>query len=150
MFKVSPTILETFTDTPNCVPEDRVQHRTVHIPNVSCDGHLQINNCVGIVSHCNRHFLITLYNAVTGFTDPKIYLWHIWQEHKTVPILHCSVQVRGLKSTFYWRKMEVILKLFNLELLREKNSLFQVVMTHWATTDHTEDLQVHFIDEHWK
>jgi hypothetical protein len=32
-----------------CVLEDRVQHSTVHIPNVFCDGHLQIINCVGTV-----------------------------------------------------------------------------------------------------
>jgi len=49
MFKVSPTILQTFVDTPNCVLKDRVQYSTVHILNVFCDGHLQIVNCVGIV-----------------------------------------------------------------------------------------------------
>jgi hypothetical protein len=42
MFKVSPASLQTFIDTPNCVLEVRVQHSTVHIPNVFCDGHLQI------------------------------------------------------------------------------------------------------------
>jgi hypothetical protein len=41
--------LQTFNDTPNCVLEDRVPYSTVHIPNVLCDGHLQIINCVGIV-----------------------------------------------------------------------------------------------------
>ena len=49
MFKVSPASLQTFTDTPNCVLEDRVQYSTVHIPNVFCDGHLHLINCVGIV-----------------------------------------------------------------------------------------------------
>jgi hypothetical protein len=49
MFKVSPASLQTFTDTPNCVLEDRVQYSTVHIPNVFCDDHLQLINCVGIV-----------------------------------------------------------------------------------------------------
>jgi hypothetical protein len=49
MFKVSPASLQTFIDTPNCVLEDRVQSSTVHIPNVFCDGHLQIINFVGIV-----------------------------------------------------------------------------------------------------
>jgi hypothetical protein len=49
MFKVSPASLQTFIDTPNCVLEDRVQYSTVHIPNVFCDGHPQIINCVGIV-----------------------------------------------------------------------------------------------------
>jgi hypothetical protein len=49
VFKVSPASLQTFIDTPNCVLKDRVQYSTVHIPNVFCDGHLQIINCVGIV-----------------------------------------------------------------------------------------------------
>jgi hypothetical protein len=47
MFKVSPAILQTFIDTPNCVLEDRVQYSTVRIPNVICDGHLQSDwNCL--------------------------------------------------------------------------------------------------------
>jgi hypothetical protein len=49
MFKVSTANLQTFVDTPYCVLEDRVQYSTVHIPNVYCDGHLQIINCVVIV-----------------------------------------------------------------------------------------------------
>ena len=49
MFRVSPARLQTFIDTPNCVLEDRVQYSTVHIPNVFCDGHLHLINCVGIV-----------------------------------------------------------------------------------------------------
>jgi hypothetical protein len=36
------------SDTPNCVLEDRVQCSTV-IPNVLCDGHLQLIICVRIV-----------------------------------------------------------------------------------------------------
>ena len=62
MFKVSPASLQTFIDTPNCVLEDRVQYSTVHIPNVFCDGHLQLINCVGIVRHVHRDSSITLYN----------------------------------------------------------------------------------------
>jgi hypothetical protein len=73
MFRLSPVSLQTFIDTPNFVLEDRVQYITVrtvqystvrtvqyitvrtvqyitvHIPNVFCDGHLQIINCVGSV-----------------------------------------------------------------------------------------------------
>jgi hypothetical protein len=52
---MSPASLQTFIDTPNCVLEDRVQYSTVrvqystvHIPNVICDVHLQIINCVSI------------------------------------------------------------------------------------------------------
>jgi hypothetical protein len=52
--------------TRRTVLEDRVQYSTVRIPNVFCDGHLQIINCVRIVQiHCNhqvhRDVLITLY-----------------------------------------------------------------------------------------
>jgi hypothetical protein len=47
MLKVSPASLQTFIELPNCVLEDRVQYSTVHIPNVFCDGHLQLINCVG-------------------------------------------------------------------------------------------------------
>jgi hypothetical protein len=71
MFKVSPANLQTFIDTPNCVLEDRVQYSTVHIPNVFCDGYLQLISCVGIVLYCNRpvhrDFLITLYETSIYF-----------------------------------------------------------------------------------
>ena len=53
--------LQTFNDTPNCVLEDRVHYSMVHIPNESCDGHLQIIKCAGIVRQVHRDFLITLY-----------------------------------------------------------------------------------------
>jgi hypothetical protein len=51
MLKVPPppSSLTTFIDTPNCVLEDRVQYSMVRIPNVFCDGHLQIINFAGIV-----------------------------------------------------------------------------------------------------
>ena len=49
MFKVSPASLQTCIDALNCVLEDRVQYSMVHIPNVFCDGHLLLINCVGIV-----------------------------------------------------------------------------------------------------
>jgi len=49
MFKMSPASLQTFIDTLNCVLEDHVQYSTVHIPNVVCDDHLELINCVGIV-----------------------------------------------------------------------------------------------------
>jgi hypothetical protein len=62
MFKVSPASLQTFIDTPNSVLEDRVQYSTVHIPNVFCDCHLQIINCVGILIVRCTEFSITLYN----------------------------------------------------------------------------------------
>jgi hypothetical protein len=44
MFEVSPASLQTSIDTPNYVLEDRFLYSTVHIPNVFCDGHLQIAN----------------------------------------------------------------------------------------------------------
>jgi hypothetical protein len=49
MLKVSSASPQTFINTPDPVPEDRVQYSTVHIANVFCDGHLQIISCVGIV-----------------------------------------------------------------------------------------------------
>jgi hypothetical protein len=61
MFKVSPASLQTFIDTPKCILKDRVRYSTVHIPNVFCDGHLQLISCVGIVRQAHRDFLITLY-----------------------------------------------------------------------------------------
>jgi hypothetical protein len=67
MFKVSHASLKTFIDTPKCVLEHHVQYSMVHIPNVFCDGHLQIINCVGILRmhlvlyQVYRDFLITLY-----------------------------------------------------------------------------------------
>ena len=39
-----------------------VQYSTVHIPNVFCDGHLQIISCVYCNRQVHRDFLITLYN----------------------------------------------------------------------------------------
>jgi hypothetical protein len=52
MFKESSTSLQPLIDTPNCVLKDRVQYSTVHIPNVFCEGHLQIINYVGIACFC--------------------------------------------------------------------------------------------------
>jgi hypothetical protein len=69
MLKVSPTSLQTFIDTPNCVLEDHVQYRTLHIPNVFCDGHLQLISCVGNVRQVHRDFLITLYNKWDVLTE---------------------------------------------------------------------------------
>jgi len=55
MFKMSPAGLQTFIGTPNCVLEDHVRYSTVQIPNVFCDGHLQLINCVGIlIVSCHR------------------------------------------------------------------------------------------------
>jgi hypothetical protein len=48
MFKVSSASLQTFIENPNCILEDRVHYSTVHIPNVFCDGRLEIINSVGI------------------------------------------------------------------------------------------------------
>jgi hypothetical protein len=48
-FKVSPASLQTFINKSNCVLEERVRYSTVQIPNVFCDGHLQIIDCVEIV-----------------------------------------------------------------------------------------------------
>jgi len=50
MFKVSPSSLQTFIDTKNCVLEHSVLYITVHITNVICYVYLQIINCVGFVN----------------------------------------------------------------------------------------------------
>jgi hypothetical protein len=44
-----PASLQTFIDTPNCVLEYRVQYITVRIPNVFCDGHLQIISGIVVI-----------------------------------------------------------------------------------------------------
>jgi hypothetical protein len=73
MFKVSSAILQTFIDTPNCVLEDRVQYNTVRIPNVFCDGHLQLINYVLYYNRqMHRDFLITLYNITLRLVRPTI------------------------------------------------------------------------------
>jgi hypothetical protein len=51
MFKLSPAILQTLIDTSICVLEDRVQYITFHIPNVFCDGHLQISVVWGLFEY---------------------------------------------------------------------------------------------------
>ena len=48
LLKVLPATLQTFIDKPKWVLGDRVQYSTVNIPNVFCDGHLQLINFVGI------------------------------------------------------------------------------------------------------
>jgi hypothetical protein len=59
MFKVPPASLQTFI---NCVLEDCVQYSTVHIPNVFCDGHLQLTNCV---LYCSRQVNRDLWSSCT-------------------------------------------------------------------------------------
>jgi hypothetical protein len=66
MFKMSPSSLQTFIDTPKCVLEDRVQYSTVHIPNVFCDGHIQIINFFYCNRQVHRDFLITLYKITNS------------------------------------------------------------------------------------
>jgi hypothetical protein len=51
-----PVSRQTFIDTPNCILENRVQYRAVHVPNVFCDGHLQIINFVLQSSGAQRLF----------------------------------------------------------------------------------------------
>jgi hypothetical protein len=71
MFKVPPAILQTLIDTPNCVLEDRVQYSTVYIPNVLCDGHLQIINCVGI-ARIHWGFCTVIIRRIETFWSPCI------------------------------------------------------------------------------
>jgi len=63
--QIVPRQSPDFNGMPNSVLEGRVQYSTVHIPNLLCDGRLQIIICVGDCLYCNRQvhrgFLITLY-----------------------------------------------------------------------------------------
>jgi len=70
MFKVSPSSLQTFIDTPNCVLEDRVQYNAAHIPNVICDGRLQPINCVRIV---RIHWVFTVRVRSHRFLDHPVF-----------------------------------------------------------------------------
>jgi hypothetical protein len=102
MFKVFPVGLQTFTDMANCVLEDFVQYSTVHIPNVFCDGNLQIFNFVRIFSntlsfssYCNhqvhRDLLITLcshsYSSSKNLQSQVMQFKHghrrLWRYSKT-------------------------------------------------------------------
>jgi hypothetical protein len=70
----------TFIDTPNCVLEDRVRYSTVHIPNVFCDGHLQITNCVELFENTQYsipqrlldHSVFSLHHSIDGFWKPRL------------------------------------------------------------------------------
>ena len=101
MFKVSPASLQTFIDTPNCVLEDRVQNSTVQIPNVFCDGHLQIINCVGIVIvRCTENFLsLCIYNldVVANFITQLIHI--IWNILKLLIILDYNSDKKNFGNT---------------------------------------------------
>ena len=69
MFKVFPASLQTCIDTPNCVFEDRVRYSTVYIPNIFCDGHLEIINYAGIV----RLFDILLATSVAAVINLDVF-----------------------------------------------------------------------------
>ena len=87
MFKVSTASLQTFINKPNCILEDRVQYRTVHIAEVLSDDYLQIINCVGIVrihwvrcietfrSPCTLHSsLVTIRHTIGSTQETKFQL----------------------------------------------------------------------------
>jgi len=70
MLKVSPASLQTFIDTLNCVLEDCVQHSTVHIPTVLCDGH-QLISCVGMFEY-TEFFIAPQRKKNRAEKDPEI------------------------------------------------------------------------------
>jgi hypothetical protein len=80
MFKVSPAGLQTFTDTPNCVLEDRVQYSTVHIQNVFCDGHLKTIDFCGDCSNTLRFCTLNIRCTET-FWSPCICICLIMYIH---------------------------------------------------------------------
>jgi hypothetical protein len=78
MFRVFSVSLQTFIDTPNFVLENRVQYSTVCIPNVFCNGHFQIINCVGIV-RIYWGFLITcIYHNLLFFPIGETFNLLLW------------------------------------------------------------------------
>jgi len=123
MFKVSLASLQTCIDTPNCVLEDRFQYSTVHIPNVFCDGHLQITNCVYCNRQVHRDFLITLYilsmygtwniqnTGVTSLTN-QAFLYFV---------VVCKEMGLELRNGLSWLRIEFSIRVFasvrNRELL---------------------------------
>ena len=107
MFKVSSASLQTFIDTPNCVLEDRVQYSTVHIPNVFCDDHLQLINCVGIVRIHWVRWTETFYHPVYRWIilrTRNISGTQFVQEIKTHVI--SSVNPPPRKSCCLWHNVE--------------------------------------------
>ena len=99
MLKVSAASFQTFIDTLDCVLEDRVQYSTVHIPNVFCDGHLQIISCVGIVNvRCKETFFdhpVLLFSKQRDFFDHPVLLFSK-QRDFLITLYYCSVN----KETF--------------------------------------------------
>jgi hypothetical protein len=73
MFKMYPASLQIFINTPNCVLEDHVQYGTVHIPNVFCDGRLQIINFVGIVRYYGEVVFAVIMRCTETFLSPCSY-----------------------------------------------------------------------------
>jgi hypothetical protein len=47
---------DIYIDTPNCVPEDRVQYSTFHIPNVFCNGHLYLRAFCTVIIRCTETY----------------------------------------------------------------------------------------------
>jgi hypothetical protein len=90
MFKVSSATLQAYIDTPNCVLEDRVQYSTAHFPNVFCDGHLQIINCVSCNRQVHRSFLITLYNLAKMTGRWRLNCYILWMFSNTISYIPCG------------------------------------------------------------
>jgi hypothetical protein len=63
-------------DTPNCVLEDRVRYSTARIPNVLCDGHLQIINFWGLFEY-TEFFIAPHHNTRLSCLTiwPKLTAW---------------------------------------------------------------------------
>jgi len=109
MIKVSIASLQTFIDTLNCVLEHRVQFSTVHIPDVFCNGHLQIFSCVGIVivrwtenflSHC-------IYTVINSYMNSEMHVSLIHNKYRYAP--HNDVWVNDGPHTRRWSHMIIIL-----------------------------------------
>jgi hypothetical protein len=96
MFKVSPASLQTFIDTPNCVIDERVQYSAVRIPNVFCDGHLQIINILWWPFSDHQYFVMAIFR-LSIFCDGHLQIINIF-----VCLLCCNDQVhRDFLITLY-------------------------------------------------
>jgi hypothetical protein len=119
LFKVSSASLQTFIDTPNCVLEDRVHYSTVHIPNIFCDGHLQIINCLGFVrihwvctviirctetfwSNCRRQHFVTIITKPSSVFS----IWQLSQVVKNVTV--GSILVLSSTYDFFYSIINIL------------------------------------------
>jgi hypothetical protein len=105
MFKVSPTSLQTFIDTPNCVLKDYVQYSMVHIPNVFCNSHLLNHQFCTVIIRCTETFwspcmLPYTHLSVTIHYDDQAFTESVLQ---ITSEFHFSMWLVGSSWPHLWR-----------------------------------------------